>query len=75
MDGCTLVTAAELSQAAGVQYTDSRFRWIVLQRDRRQCDNLFFIVDKEGAPPNTWDAQVAVLKRDDELGDQRLGRR
>ncbi len=28
-------------------------------------DSFFFIIDKEGAPPNTWDAQVAIVKRDD----------
>jgi hypothetical protein len=67
VDSCTLITPAELSQAVGVQYTaiqgsgDSFCNVTGAQ----VTDNFFFIVDKEGAPPNTWDAQVAIIKRDD----------
>jgi hypothetical protein len=67
VDACTLVTAAELSQAVGVQYT------AIQGSDGSFCnvtganvpDSFFFIVEKEGVPPNTWDAQVAIIKRDD----------
>jgi hypothetical protein len=66
-DSCALVTAAELSQAVGVQYTaiqgsDGSFCNVT---GANVTDNFFFIVDKEGAPPNTWNAQVAIIKRDD----------
>lgn len=66
-DSCTLVTPAELSHAVGVQYTaiqgsgDSFCNVTGAQ----VIDNFFFIVDKEGAPPNTWAAWVATIKRDD----------
>jgi hypothetical protein len=68
VDGCKLVTAQELSQAAGVQYTaiqSSDFSSFCNVTGAQVTDNFFFIVDKEGAPPNTWDAQVAIIKRDD----------
>ena len=67
VDSCTLITPAELSQAVGVKYTaiqgsgDSFCNVTGAQ----VTDSFFFIVDKEGAPPNTWDAQVAIIKRDD----------
>jgi hypothetical protein len=64
---CTLVTAAELTQAVGVRYTavqgsDGSFCNVT---GANVTDSFFFIIDKEGAPPNTWDAQVAIVKRDD----------
>src|SRR5271154_283800 len=66
-DSCTLVTAAELSQAVGVQYTavqgsDGSFCNVT---GANVTDSFFFIVDKQGAPPNTWDSQIAIVKRDD----------
>lgn len=65
-DVCALVTPAEVSQAVGVQYT-------AIQGSDGFCnvtganvpDSFFYIVDKEGEPPNTWDAQLAIIKRDD----------
>ena len=67
-DGCQLVTAKELSQAVGVQYTaiqDAGGGSFCNVTGAQVTDSFFFIVDKEGAPPNTWDAQVAIIKRDD----------
>jgi hypothetical protein len=69
VDGCKLVTAQQLTQAVGVQYTaiqgygsgSSACNVTAAQL----TDSFFFIVDKEGAPPDTWDAQVAIIKRDD----------
>ena len=66
-DGCTLVTTAELSQAVGVHYT-------VIQNGggslcnvtgAQPTDSFTFIVNKEGAPLNTWTGQVATIKQDD----------
>ena len=68
VDGCKLVTAQELSQAVGVQYTAiqaSDFDSFCNVTGAQVTDSFFFIVDKEGAPPNTWAAQVATIKRDD----------
>ena len=64
---CALVTAAELSRAVGVRYTaiqgsDGSFCNVT---GANVTDSFFFIIDKEGAPPNTWNAQVAIIKRDD----------
>jgi hypothetical protein len=68
VNGCKLVTAQELSQAVGVKYTaiqSSDFGAFCNVTGAQVTDSFFFIVDKEGAPPNTWDAQVAIIKRDD----------
>jgi hypothetical protein len=67
-DGCQLVTAKELSQAAGVQYTaiqDAGGGSFCNVTGAQVTNNFFFIVMKEGTPPDTWDAQVAIIKRDD----------
>jgi len=65
VDACTMVTAAELSQAVGVQYT------AVTDPGGNICDvkgpgsaSFDYTVQKE-SPANTWSQQVAVIKGDD----------
>jgi hypothetical protein len=65
VDPCTLVTAAELSQAVGVQYT------AVTDPGGDICGvkgpgsaSFNYTVEKE-SPTNTWSQQVAIIKGDD----------
>ena len=65
VDACTLVTAAELSQAVGVQYT------AITDPGGNICGvkgpgsaSFDYTVAKE-SPTNTWSQQVAVIKGDD----------
>lgn len=65
---CSSVSAADLSQAVGVTYTKSN-------GDDHLCnvtgaaitDTFVYNVNKEGGDGaiNTWDSEVAVIKRDD----------
>jgi len=65
VDACTLVTAAELSQAVGVRYT------AVTDPGGDICGvkgpgsaSFNYTVEKE-SPANTWSQQVATIKGDD----------
>jgi hypothetical protein len=65
VDACSLVTAAELSQAVGVQYT------AVTDPGGNICGvkgpgsaSFDYTVQKE-SPANTWSQQVAIIKGDD----------
>jgi hypothetical protein len=65
VDACTLVTAAELSQAVGVKYT------AIMAPGGNLCSvmgpgsaSFDYTVQKE-SPANTWNAQVAIIKGDD----------
>jgi hypothetical protein len=64
VNACTLVTAAELSQAVGVQYTaisGSGGLCAVMGPGAASFD---YTVQKE-SPTNTWSQQVATIKEDD----------
>jgi hypothetical protein len=80
VDGCTLVTAQQLSQAAGVTYTklvDSGIGTICNVTGASPADSFYYHVDKEDGAMTTWAAEVATIKEDDDsetsvpgLGDQ-----
>lgn len=68
IDGCTLATAADLTQGVGVSYTK-----IESQNGGSLCsvtaasptDSFSFHVDKEDGALTTWDGEVAIIKQDD----------
>lgn len=67
-DDCTLVTAQELSQAAGAKYTaiqGSGTGTICNVTGASATDSFYYHVDKEDGTLNTWSSQVAVIKKDD----------
>ncbi len=65
-DGCTLITAAELSQAAGVHYTDIQDGGTFCNVSAASVtDGFSYLVEKEGPPLHTWAQEIAGIKRDD----------
>jgi hypothetical protein len=64
VDGCTLVTAAELSQAVGVQYTAITAAGNLCSVMGPGSASFDYTVQKE-SPANTWSLQVATIKGDD----------
>ena len=64
MDACTLVTAAELSQAVGVKYTAITAAGNLCAVMGPGPASFDYTVQKE-SPANTWSEQVAVIKGDD----------
>ena len=66
VDGCTLITAAELSQAVGVHYTGIQDSGGTLCNvaATSPTDAFSYSVQKEG-PSNTWAQEIAGIKRDD----------
>jgi hypothetical protein len=68
VDGCTLVTAQQLSQAAGVKYTaiqDSGSGSICNVTGASATDSFYYHVDKEDGSLNTWSGELAIIKEDD----------
>jgi hypothetical protein len=68
VDGCTLVTAPELSQATGVKYTavaNSGTGTICNVTGASPADSFYFHVDKEDGAMTTWKSEVATVKEDD----------
>jgi hypothetical protein len=63
-DPCTLVTAAELSQAVGVQYTDISGSGGECTVKGPGAASFDYTVQKESAT-NTWSQQVATIQGDD----------
>jgi hypothetical protein len=64
VNACTLVTAAELSQAVGVQYTSISGSGGVCEVMGPGTASFNYTVQKE-SPTNTWAEQVATIKGDD----------
>lgn len=68
VDGCTMISAATLSEAVGAHYTaiqDSGNGAICNVTGASPTDSFEYIVGKEGPPINTWAEQVATIKEDD----------
>jgi hypothetical protein len=68
VDGCTLVTAPELSATTGVKYTavaDSGTGSICNVTGASPADSFYFHVDKEDGVMTTWKSEVATVKEDD----------
>jgi hypothetical protein len=63
-DPCSLVTAAELSQAVGVHYTAITGAGDLCSVMGPGSASFDFTVQKE-SPTNTWSQQVATIKGDD----------
>jgi hypothetical protein len=64
-DACTLVTAAELSQAVGVHYTAIAAPGGYLCGVSGPGSASFDYTIKKESPTNTWSQQVAIIKSDD----------
>jgi hypothetical protein len=64
VDACTLVTAAELSQAVGVQYTAVTAAGNLCGVKGPGAASFEYTVQQE-SPVNTWSQQVATIKGDD----------
>ena len=64
VDGCTLVTAAALSAAVGVQYTAVSGSGGICAVKGPGAASFDYTVQKE-SPANTWSQQVAIIKGDD----------
>jgi hypothetical protein len=64
VDACTLVTAAELSQAVGVQYTAITAAGNLCGVKGPGSASFDYTVQAE-SPVNTWSQQVATIKGDD----------
>ena len=64
MNPCTLVTAAALSQAVGVQYTSISGTGTLCGVMGPGAASFDYTVQKE-SPTNTWSEQVATIKGDD----------
>jgi hypothetical protein len=64
-DSCTLVTAAELSQAVGVQYTAITDPGGNLCGVKGPGSASFNYTVQAESPANTWSEQVATIKGDD----------
>jgi hypothetical protein len=68
VNGCTLVTAKQLSQAVGVKYTAIQYTGtgsICNVTGASATDSFFYQVDKEDGTITTWSSEVAVIKQDD----------
>jgi hypothetical protein len=68
VDGCTLVTAQQLSAAVGVKYTAvqaSGTGTICNVTGASATDSFYYHVDKEDGSLNTWSGELAVIKEDD----------
>lgn len=68
VDGCTLVTAQQLSQAVGVRYTaiqGSGIGSICNVTGASAADSFYYHVDKEDGSLNTWSGELAIIKEDD----------
>ena len=68
VDGCALVTAAELSQAAGVRYTaisNSGTGTICNVTGASETDSFYYHVDREDGTLTTWNNEVGTIKEDD----------
>jgi hypothetical protein len=65
VDACTLVTAAELSQAVGVQYTAITDPGGNLCGVKGPGSASFNYTVQAESPANTWSEQVATIKGDD----------
>jgi hypothetical protein len=68
VDGCSLVTAAELSKAAGVTYAkiESADGGTLCNVDAASpTDSFAFHLTKEDGGSTTWEGQVATVKQDD----------
>jgi hypothetical protein len=65
VDACTLVTAAELSQAVGVQYTAITAPGGSLCSVSGPGSASFDYTVQAESPSNTWSQQVATIKGDD----------
>ena len=65
VDACTLVTAAELSQAVGVQYTAITDPGGNLCGVQGPGSASFDYTIEAESPTNTWSEQVATIKGDD----------
>ena len=65
VDACTLVTAAELSQAVGVQYTAITDPGGSICGVKGSGSASFDYTVQQESPANTWSEQVATIKGDD----------
>jgi hypothetical protein len=68
VDGCTLVTAQQLSAAVGVKYTAIQYSGsgtICNVTGASPTDSFYYHVDKEGGPITTWSSELATIKEDD----------
>jgi len=66
LNGCTLVTPQELSQAVGVKYTAiSGAGTLCNVTGASDTSSFSYAVNKEGGPLNTWSGTVATIKADD----------
>ena len=64
VNGCALVTAAQLSQAVGVQYKSITAAGNVCNVTGPGSASFDYTVEKE-SPASTWNQQVAIIKGDD----------
>jgi hypothetical protein len=65
VDACSLVTAAELSQAVGVQYTAISDPGGNLCSVKGPGSASFDYTVQAESPANTWSQQVTIIKGDD----------
>jgi hypothetical protein len=65
VDACSLVTAAQLSQAVGVQYTAIADPGGNLCTVKGPGSASFTYTVQQESPANTWSEQVATIKGDD----------
>jgi hypothetical protein len=67
LDGCTLVTAAELSHAVGVHYTaiQASVGSLCNVTGTQPTSSFTFSINKAAGPLNSWTSQVATIKKDD----------
>lgn len=66
-NGCTLVTAQQLTRVVGVNYTAVQYSGsgtLCNVTGVSATDSFFYIVDKEDAL-NTWSGELAIIKKDD----------
>jgi hypothetical protein len=68
VNGCTLVTAQQLSAAVGVTYTAIQYSGtgsICNVTAASITDAFYYHVDKEDGSLNTWNGELATIKEDD----------
>jgi hypothetical protein len=68
VNGCTLVTAQQLSAAVGVKYTAIHYSGIgsiCNVTGANATDSFFYQVDKEDGSITTWSSELATIKEDD----------